>query len=128
VITTGITEQAAELILEERRNAIVESIFVPCEQPVLETPAPLKQKNKPAGRVKALKTAVRRSTRQLAKGCSVPVHKRATHRLTKAFETVGLNEPIGDEALAAFAKRFDTAVPQNRLQQCGSLLHWTVGR
>ena len=39
VITTGITEQVAELILEERRNAIVKSIFVPCEQLVLETPA-----------------------------------------------------------------------------------------
>ena len=36
VITTGITEQVAELILEERRNAIVESIFVPCEQLVLD--------------------------------------------------------------------------------------------
>ena len=34
------------------------------------------------------------------------VHKHATHRLIKAFETVGPNEPIGDEALAAFAKRF----------------------
>ena len=29
------------------------------------------------------------------------VHKHATHRLIKAFETVGPNEPIGDEALAA---------------------------
>jgi hypothetical protein len=38
VITTGITEQVAELMLEERRNNIVESIFIPCEQPLLETP------------------------------------------------------------------------------------------
>jgi hypothetical protein len=37
VITTGITEQVAELMLEERRNNIVKSIFVPCEQPLLET-------------------------------------------------------------------------------------------
>ena len=36
----------------------------------------------------------------------MPVHKRATHRLIKAFEAVGPNEPIGDEALAAFANRF----------------------
>ena len=36
----------------------------------------------------------------------MPVHKRATHRLIKAFKIVGLNEPIGDEALAAFANRF----------------------
>ena len=38
----------------------------------------------------------------------MPVHKRATHRLIKAFETVGLNEPIGDEALVAFANHFAT--------------------
>ena len=58
MITTGITEQVAELILEEHRNAIVESIFVPYEQPVLETPAPPKQKSKAADRTKVLKTAV----------------------------------------------------------------------
>ena len=29
VITTGITEQVAELILEDRRNTIVESMFIP---------------------------------------------------------------------------------------------------
>ena len=39
VITTGITEQVVELILEDHRNAIVESMFVPYEQPILETPA-----------------------------------------------------------------------------------------
>ena len=31
VITIGIIEQVAELILEEHRNDIVESIFVPYE-------------------------------------------------------------------------------------------------
>ena len=58
MITTGITEQVAELILEDRRNAIVESMFVPCEQPVLETPAAPEQNSKAAVRTKVLKTAV----------------------------------------------------------------------
>lgn len=51
----------------------------------------------------------------MAKGCLVPVHKRATHRLIKAFKTVGLNEPIGDEALAAFAKCFDTPLSPEQI-------------
>ena len=58
VITTGITEHVAELILEERRNAIVESIFVPYEQPVLATPAAPKQNSKAAVRTKVMKTVV----------------------------------------------------------------------
>jgi hypothetical protein len=43
LVTTNITEQVADLILEERQNRIVESFFVPCEQPVLETPVMQKQ-------------------------------------------------------------------------------------
>ena len=45
----------------------------------------------------------------------MPVHKRATHRLIKAFETVGPNEPIGDEALAAFANRFATPLSPEQI-------------
>ena len=58
VITTSITEQVVELILEERRNTIIKSIFVPYEQPVLETPAAPEQNSKAAIRTKVLKTAV----------------------------------------------------------------------
>lgn len=118
VITTGITEQVAEMILDERRNSIVDSIFVPCEQPILETPAVQKQQGKASGRAKAVKTAVgglRRSTRQKAKVCSVPVAKRATHRLIKAFEVVGPNEPIGEEALEAFANKFGTPLTPEQI-------------
>jgi hypothetical protein len=118
VITTGITEQVAEMILGERRNSIVDSIFVPCEQPILETPAVQKQQGKASGRAKAVKTAVgglRRSTRQKAKVCSVPVAKRATHRLIKAFEVVGPNEPIGEEALEAFANKFGTPLTPEQI-------------
>ena len=35
---TAITKQVADMMLEERRNSIVESIFVPCEQPLLQVP------------------------------------------------------------------------------------------
>lgn len=55
---TGITEQVAEMILEDRRDAIVDSIFVPCEQPILETPVAPKQQGKRKGRSKAVKTTV----------------------------------------------------------------------
>jgi hypothetical protein len=119
VITAGITEQVAELILEERRSAIVDSIFVPCQQPVLETPVSQKQMSKATGRSKAGKVAaegLRRSTRQRANISSVPVSKRATHRLIRAFEMSGPNEQIGDDALEAFAKRFSTPLSQQQIQ------------
>ena len=58
VITTGITEQVAELILEDRRNTIVESMFIPYEQPILATPAAPKQNNKASVRTKVMKTVV----------------------------------------------------------------------
>ena len=58
MITAGITEQVAELILEDRRNTIVESMFVPYEQPVLVTPAAPKQNNKASVRTKVMKTVV----------------------------------------------------------------------
>jgi hypothetical protein len=107
LVTTGITEQVAELILEERLNKIVDSIFVPCEQPVLETPVMQKQqtKTKPG---KVTVSGLRRSTRQKANVSSVPVSKRATQRLAKAFQTrnAELTEPTGDEALQAFIKAF----------------------
>ena len=63
VITTGITEQVADMILEERRNTIVDSLFVSCEQPILETPAVQKQQGKAIGRAKARKSAVGGLTR-----------------------------------------------------------------
>jgi hypothetical protein len=119
VVTTGITEQVAELILDERRNAIVESLFVPCAQPVLETPAPQRQQKKTIGRAKIVKIApegLRRSSRQKAKISSVSVSKRATQRLIRAFDLVGPNELIGEEALAAFARRFGTPLSSQKIQ------------
>lgn len=40
IVTAGITEQVAQMMLDERRNTIVDSMFVPCEQPMLPDPAP----------------------------------------------------------------------------------------
>lgn len=45
---TAISEQVADIALEERRSAIVDNIFVPCEQPLLEAPVP----DKPKGRAR----------------------------------------------------------------------------
>lgn len=56
VITTGITEQVAEMMLDERRNKIAESIFVPCELPILETPAVQRQQGKAMGKAKVVMT------------------------------------------------------------------------
>jgi hypothetical protein len=125
LITAGITEQEADMILEERRNNVVESIFVPCEQPILDTPADQKQQAKVLGRVKTVKTArgggVRRSSRQKAKVSSVPVSKRATHRLMKAFGVIGPDEPIGDHAMEAFAKRFNSPLSPEAIAAIRSL-------
>jgi hypothetical protein len=118
MITTCITEQVAEMMLEERRNKIVESIFVPCEQPILETPVVQKQQARASTRTKngmAPMGGLRRSTRQKAKVCSVPVSKRASHRLIKAFEVVGPNDPIGEEALEAFAKTFGKPLSKEQI-------------
>ncbi|XP_066359681.1 uncharacterized protein [Miscanthus floridulus] len=109
VVTTGITEQVTGMILEERRDTIVESMFMPCEQPVLDTPKMKKMSSKrqaKAGATKSIVGGLRRSTRQMAQESSVSVAKRATHRLIKAFGLVGPGEPIGVEALDTFAKAF----------------------
>ena len=119
LITTGITEQAAEELLNARRDTIVSSMSVPCEQPVLATPSAHMQQGKTSGKTKATKTAVgtlRRSTRQKAKISSVPVSKRASHRLIKAFGVAGNNEPIGDEALQAYVQTFATPLSPEHIE------------
>jgi hypothetical protein len=106
------------MILVDRRNAIVESMFVPCEQPILETPAPQRQQSKATARTKAGKTmgAMRRSSQQKAKICSVPVSRRASHRLIKAFEITGPNKHIGEEALETFAKTFNRLLTPSQIE------------
>jgi hypothetical protein len=107
VVTAGITAQVANLILEERRNHIVESIFVPCNQPILPDPEPPASRGKVGSRSRVVQ-ATRRSSRKKAQACSVPVSKRAAHRLIRAFELAGPTEQIGEEAMEAYIRSFDT--------------------
>jgi len=37
---------------------------------------------------------------------SVPVSKRATHHLIKAFEVVGPAEPVGEQAMEAYIRSY----------------------
>lgn len=113
---TAITEQGAETILEDRRNKIVDSIFVPCEQPLLEAPQVSKAKGKVGTSKTANKEPTRRSTRQQVLTNSVPVSKRATHRLIKAFELAGPSEPIGEQALEEYIRSFDTPMTEQRVK------------
>lgn len=114
-MTTAITEQVADLILEERRSTIVDSIFVPCEQPLLEVP----EETRATGGATACRTTrkegMRRSARQKAQSCSVPVSKRATHRLIKAFGLAGPAEPVGEQAMQAFISSFDAPMTEKRI-------------
>lgn len=64
---------------------------------------------------------MRRSTRQKAQNSSVLVSKRATHRLMKAFGVVGPDEPIGDHALEAYAKRFTSLLSPKAIAAVRSL-------
>ena len=103
---TAITEQVADMMLEERRNSIVESIFVPCKQPLLEEPETSEDKGKAGPSKTARKEPTRRSTRQQVLTNSVPVSKRATHHLIKAFEVVGPAEPVGEQAMEAYIRSY----------------------
>jgi hypothetical protein len=60
---TTITEQVVEMMLEERKNSIVDNIFVPCEQPLMEAAVMGKTKGKTGPSKTARKEPTRRSTR-----------------------------------------------------------------
>lgn len=106
----------ADLILEERRNTIVESMFVPCEQPLLPVPVTTKTRGRTGAGKAAKKEPTRRSTRQQASASSVLVSKRATHRLIKAFNIVGPGEPVGEQALDTYIRSFDAPMTASRIQ------------
>lgn len=118
---TAVTEQVAAMILEDRRSSIVDSAFIPCPQSLLEAPVP----PAPRARAGAAKTpkrdGLRRSARQKAQTVSVPVSKRATHRLIKAFELVGPSEPIGEQAMQAFISSFDAPMTEKRIKAVRTL-------
>lgn len=114
LVEAGIIEQVADMILEERRSTIVASMLVPCEQPILPDPVPPATK----GRTRADSSTIqvtRRSTRQKAQACSVLVSKRATHRLIRAFEIAGPEEPIGDQAMESYISSFCIPMPDKAI-------------
>jgi hypothetical protein len=116
IVIAGITEQAAEMILEERRNCIVDSAFVPCEQPILPDPTHAPTAKEKTGPRKKNLEATRRSSRQQAQACSVPVSMRATHRLVRAFEIVGPEEKVGEEALDEYISSFQTPMTDKAIK------------
>lgn len=116
IVETAITDQVAEMMLEEHRDDIVQSIFIPCEQPILEEPAAPTEKVRGAGKVTGQQTTLRRSTRQQAQPCSVLVSKRATQRLMKAFGVLRLEEPVGDQAMQAYLDSFQTPMTKARIK------------
>jgi hypothetical protein len=115
-VIAGITEQVAEMILEERRNCIVDSAFVPCEQPILPDPTHAPTAKEKTGPRKKNLEATRRSSRQQAQACSVPVSMRATHRLVRAFEIVGPEEKVGEEALDEYISSFQTPMTDKAIK------------
>lgn len=116
MVQTAITEQVADLMLQERRDTIVESIFVPCEQPVLEEPEPLVAKGHGSRKDVGQTTALRRSSRQKAQPCSVPISQRATQRLMKAFGMTSSEEPVGEQALEDYLSSFNTPMAEARIK------------
>lgn len=104
------------MILEERGNKIVNSIFVPCEQPLLEEPEQSRAKGKEAAGKMARKEPTRKSSRQQALSSSIPVSKRATQRLIKAFELTSPAEPIGEQALEAYIRSYDAPMTEKRVK------------
>jgi hypothetical protein len=64
---------------------------------------------------------LRRSSRQKANTSSVPVSKRVTHRLIKAFQVVGPARSIGEQALEAFAKSFSMPLTPQQIAAVWSL-------
>jgi hypothetical protein len=118
VVETAITEQVAELILEERRDSIVQSMFVPCDQPLLEAPIPAKVSKRAEASKTAKKVGTRKSARQMAnaKISSVPVSQRATQRLVKAFGYTGDGEQTGEQALEEYINSFSTPMTEARIK------------
>jgi hypothetical protein len=65
---------------------------------------------------KTVAGGLRRSTRESVRSCSVPVAKRASHRLLKAFGMAGAKEPVGEEALQALAEAFGTPLSPEQIE------------
>ncbi|CAN6198765.1 unnamed protein product [Urochloa humidicola] len=93
---------------EAARERFFGSIFAPVPPPVLPAPAPAVELVTPTPKP----IAQRQSKRLMARPSSVPVSRRATHRLIRELGFVGQNEPIGDEAVAEYERMHYGPMPR----------------
>lgn len=63
-----------------------------------------------------VKEPTRRSTRQQAQTSSVPVSKRATHRLVKAFGMAAAEEKVGDQAMEEYVRSYGAPMTEQRIK------------
>ncbi|KAF8725767.1 hypothetical protein HU200_020320 [Digitaria exilis] len=54
----------------------------------------------------------RQSSRLLARPSSVPVSRRATHRLMRQLDIIGQGQAIGDEAVAQYERTYAGPMPR----------------
>jgi predicted DNA-binding transcriptional regulator YafY len=74
-------------------------------------------KTKGAGMSKtARKEPTRKSTRQQVLANSVPVSKRTTQRLIKAFDLAGPSKPVGEQAMEAYIKSYEAPMTEQRIK------------
>ena len=57
----------------------------------------------------------RQSSRLLARPSSVPVSRRATHRLIRQLDLVGQEEAIGDEAVEKYERMYQRPLPRKTM-------------
>ncbi|CAO2039669.1 unnamed protein product [Urochloa humidicola] len=98
---TAANEAEAE---ETARAQFFNTVFAEVPQPVLAVPAPPAPTPAPVPQ--------RQSERLRARPSSVPVSRRATHRLIRELDFVGDGEAIGDEAVAKYERMYQGPVPR----------------
>lgn len=100
----------------EREKVVLSPLFSQLQPPIilqapLELAPPGAAKTKGCGR-KVVQMPSRRSGRK-ARFSSVPVSKRAEVRLMEEMGLLTPGEPVGDAAVEAYAKSFDTPLPSH---------------
>uniref|UniRef100_A0A0D9Z8X5 Uncharacterized protein n=1 Tax=Oryza glumipatula TaxID=40148 RepID=A0A0D9Z8X5_9ORYZ len=88
-------------------QGVVEPFFAPLPPPLVATP-PVRRRGRP--RKKVLLPS-RHSKRLEARPSPVPVSMRAQVRIMKEMRVLKPGEPVGDEALAEYIKRFQNPLP-----------------
>ena len=80
------------------------------EIPPAELPAPVQQPPPTAA-----SSSRRQSNRLLARPSSVPVSRRATHRLIRQLDLAGQEEAIGDEAVEKYERMYQRPLPRKTM-------------